>query len=59
MVHTEIVEVDRFDRANQVVSYVGLDPVVRSPDSRAEGSISKRGNGYLRWILVQCANTSP
>ena len=59
MIHTEIGEVDRFDRANQVVSYAGLDPVVReSGDSRTEGSISKRGNGYLRWILVQCANTA-
>lgn len=55
----EIGEVDRFDRANEVVSYAGLDPVVReSPDSRTEGSISKRGNGYLRWILVQSAHTA-
>ena len=59
MIHTEIGEVDRFDQANQVVSYAGLDPTVReSGDSRTEGSISKRGNGYLRWILVQCANTA-
>lgn len=59
MVHGEIGEVARFDRANEVVSYAGLDPVVReSPDSRTEGGISKQGNGYLRWILVQCANTA-
>jgi transposase len=59
MVHGEIGEVDRFDRANEVVSYAGLDPVVReSGDSRTEGGISKQGNGYLRWILVQCANTA-
>lgn len=59
MVHSEIGEVDRFDRASEVVSYAGLDPVVReSGDSRTEGGISKQGNGYLRWILVQCANTA-
>jgi transposase len=59
MVHGEVGEVDRFDRANEVVSYAGLDPVVReSGDSRTEGGISKQGNGYLRWILVQCANTA-
>jgi transposase len=53
MIHGEIGEVERFDRANEVVSYAGLDPVVReSGDSRTEGSISKEGNGYLRWILV-------
>jgi transposase len=59
MVHSEIGEVGRFDRANEVVSYAGLDPVVReSGDSRTEGSISKEGNGNLRWILVQCAGTA-
>ena len=59
MVHGEIGEVGRFDRANEVVSYAGLDPVVReSGDSRTEGSISKEGNGNLRWILVQCAGTA-
>ncbi|WP_201293966.1 transposase [Natronorubrum halalkaliphilum] len=41
------------------MSYAGLDPVVReSGDSRTEGGISKEGNSYLRWILVQCANTA-
>jgi len=59
LIHSEIGEVERFDRANEVVSYAGLDPVVReSGDSRTEGGISKEGNSYLRWILVQCANTA-
>ena len=59
MIHGEIGEVGRFDRAAEVVSYAGLDPVIReSGDSRREGRISKEGNGYLRWILVQCANTA-
>jgi transposase len=59
MIHSEIGEVERFDRAAEVVSYAGLDPVIReSGDSRREGAISKEGNGNLRWILVQCANVA-
>jgi len=54
MIHGEIGEVGRFDRAAEVVSYDGLDPVIReSGDSRREGQINKEGTGYLRWILVQ------
>jgi transposase len=49
LITSEIGEIDRFNEANQVVSYAGLDPVVRdSGDSRTEGSISKRGSGDLR-----------
>lgn len=59
LITAEIGEIDRFDAAKQVVSYAGLDPVVReSGDSRTEGSISKHGSGDLRWILVQCANVA-
>ena len=55
----ELGEIERFGKAKEVVSYAGLDPVVReSGDSRTEGGISKRGSGDLRWILVQCANTA-
>lgn len=53
----EIGEIDRFDRAEELVSYAGLDPVVReSGDSRTEGGISKEGSKPLRWIL--CANVA-
>ena len=59
LITAELGEIERFDEADQAVSYAGLDPVVReSPDSRTEGGISKRGSGDLRWILVQCANTA-
>lgn len=59
LITAEIGEIDRFDNASQVVSYAGLDPVVReSGDSRTEGGISKRGSRDLRWILVQCANVA-
>jgi len=59
MIYAELGEIDRFDRDKEVVSYVGLNPVIReSGDSRFEGSISKRGSGRVRWILVQCAQTA-
>jgi transposase len=55
LITSEFGEIERFDRAEEVVSYAGLNPVVReSGDSRTEGGISKRGSGDLRWILVQC-----
>ena len=59
LITAEIGEIERFDEDKQVVSYAGLDPVVReSGDSQTGGEISKRGSGNLRWILVQCANTA-
>ena len=58
-IYAELGEIDRFDGDKEVVSYVGLNPVIReSPDSRIEGSISKRGSGRVRWLLVQAANTA-
>lgn len=55
----EVGDVARFDRAEELVSYAGLDPVTRaSGDTRKEGGISKQGRSALRWILVQCANVA-
>ena len=55
-IYAELGEIDRFDGHKEVVSYVGLNPVIReSGDSRIEGGISKRGSGRVRWILVQSA----
>jgi len=59
MIYAEVGEIGRFDRDKEVVSYAGLNPVIReSGDSRIEGGISKRGSRQLRWILVQCARTA-
>ena len=58
-VYAELGEIDRFDGDKEVVSFAGLNPVIReSGDSRIEGSISKRGSGRVRWLLVQAANTA-
>lgn len=59
LIHAEIGEIDRFDRAEELVSHAGLDPVIReSGDTRTEGGISKQGSDDLRWMLVQCANVA-
>jgi len=59
MIYAELGEIDRFDSDKAVVSYAGLNPVIReSGDSRIEGAISKRGSGRLRWILVQCTHVA-
>jgi transposase len=58
-IYAELGEIDRFDGDKEVVSSVGLNPVIReSSDSRIEGSISKRGSGRVRWLLVQAAHTA-
>jgi transposase len=46
----------RFDNASQVSNYLGLTPKVDiSGDTVRIGEITKRGNGYLRALLVQAA----
>jgi transposase len=48
----------RFHRAHQVESYVGLVPSEDSSGGKRRlGAISKRGNSYLRALLVQAAWT--
>ncbi len=47
---------DRFPDAHQVESYVGLVPSENSSSSRQRrGSITKAGNGAMRWLLVQAS----
>jgi len=58
-IYAELGEIDRFDGDKEVVSYVGLNPVIReSGDFWIEGSISKRGSSRVRWLLVQAAYTA-
>jgi len=47
---------ERFENAGQVSNYLGLVPrVYMSGDTVRYGRITKRGNGYLRALLVQGA----
>ena len=49
-------EPDRFADAHRVESYVGLVPSESSSSGRQRrGSITKAGNGAMRWLLVQAA----
>ena len=50
------VSAERFENAGQVSNYLGLVPrVYISGDTVRYGRITKRGNGYLRALLVQAA----
>jgi len=50
------VAAERFENASQVSNYLGLVPrVYISGETVRYGRITKRGNGYLRALLVQAA----
>jgi transposase len=50
------VAAERFENASQVSNYLGLSPrVYMSGDTVRYGRITKRGNGYLRALLVQAS----
>jgi transposase len=50
------VAAERFDNASQVSNYLGLVPrVYMSGDTVRYGRITKRGNGYVRALLVQAS----
>jgi transposase len=50
------VDPERFENASQVSNYLGLVPrVYMSGDTVRYGRITKRGDGYLRALLVQAS----
>ena len=53
-----LFDVDRFHKNRDVGPYLGLTPSLRQSGlwQRASG-ISKEGNGYMRRLLTQCAQT--
>jgi transposase len=54
-----IGEVSRFERSNQVSSYLGLIPSERSSGSKRRlGGLSKQGNVFLRTLLVEAAQSA-
>lgn len=53
---TEIGDVNRFPDPEKLCSYAGLVPSTEQSGSKERhGSITKEGNKYLRWAMVQCA----
>ena len=51
---------NRFEKANQVCSYVGITPIIRQSGSSVRGKarISKMGNRRLRNLLFMCSFTA-
>ena len=49
----ELGDITRFDNHKQLIAFCGLDPtIIQSGKSiNVHGSISKRGDKYVRWIL--------
>lgn len=48
--------IDRFERAHQLESYLGLVPGEwSSAEKQQRGAITKKGNGRMRWLLVEAA----
>lgn len=51
--------VERFPSAKKVASYAGLVPAEYSSGARQRlGHISKEGNAFLRWLLVEAATVA-
>ena len=54
-----IGDVKRFDRSKHVTSYLGLIPRESSSGGKQHmGSISKQGNRFLRFLLVEAASSA-
>jgi transposase len=53
---SQIGDIHRFAHPRQLMAYLGLVPSESSSGgSRAQGTITKCGNGHLRWIFNECA----
>lgn len=53
---TEIETIERFSNFDQFCSFVGLIPSTNSSGEKDNtGEITRRGNNYLRCIIVECA----
>ncbi len=52
----EIDDINRFPTGDKLVSYAGLGPSQRqSADDTFHGHITRQGNRYIRWILIEAA----
>ena len=59
LVLAEIGDIWRFPDAAHLCSYAGLVPSVYSSGGRTRyGPLTKQGSAYLRWVLVQAANSA-
>ena len=51
---------EKFETSRQLISYFGLDPIIRESGSsiRGKSRISKTGNNHIRNLLFMCAFTA-
>jgi transposase len=56
----EIGDIKRFPVGKKLCNYAGITPVIReSAGHRYEGHITKQGNRYIRWAMVEAAQFAP
>ena len=56
---TELDNYKRFNHYKQVASCVGIIPTTKaSGEKRFHGRLSKDGNPYIKWALIQAANAA-
>ena len=56
----EIGDIKRFPSHKKLCSYAGITPTIReSAGHRFEGRITKQGNRYIRWAIVEAAQFAP
>jgi transposase len=57
LIVAEIGDIGRFRSAKKLCSYAGLVPsTYQSADAVRHGRLTKQGNKYLRWALIEAAN---
>jgi len=57
---SEIGDIKRFPKAKKLCGYGGITPAVReSAEHRWTGRITKQGNRYIRWGIVEAAQLAP
>lgn len=60
LVRYEVDRIERFASAKKLVGYTGLAPATWSSGGHTRhGSITKQGNKWLRWALVEAAQRAP
>lgn len=53
---SEIIDINRFKNLDELASFIGLCPGEHSSsDKKHTGRITKRGNKYLRYLLIEAA----
>src|SRR4030066_885928 len=59
-IRSEIDDIERFISSGKLCSYAGLVPSTYSSGNRTyQGKITKQGNKWLRWAMIEAAQRAP